>query len=164
MQRAPIPVRCRSAVTIRALRHADLPAALRLWKSTAGLAITPDDTLPRLALFLRRNPGYSAAAVRGGRLVGCVLCGCDLRRGFLYHLAVSPAQRGAGVASALVAHCIARLDQVGVTRCNILVLRDNPDGLAFWLRQGWLRRDDVLTLQLRFGSEAAPAPCQRSLS
>lgn len=141
-------------VTIRAIRRADLPAALALWKKTEGMALTDDDSVPKLAAFLRHNPGFSSAAFKGSRLVGCVLCGCDLRRGFLYHLAVAPACRGSGIGRMLVARSIERLDRVGVTRCNILVLRDNPKGMAFWRREGWILRNDVWTMQLRFGREA----------
>lgn len=141
-------------VTTRAMRRADLPAALKLWKKTEGMALTEDDSVSKLAAFLRHNPGFSSAAVVGKRLVGCVLCGCDLRRGFLYHLAVVSACRGSGIGRKLVARSIERLEAAGVTRCNILVLRDNPKGMAFWRREGWILRNDVWTMQLRFGREA----------
>ena len=146
-------VRTKPAVTLRALRRADLPAAIALWKKTEGMALTASDSVPALSVFLRRNPGFSSAAFVGERLVGCVLCGHDARRGFLYHLAVAKPYRGRGIGRQVVERSLRKLDRIGVPRCNLLVLRDNKAGRDFWKRAGWILRDDVWTMQKRFGRD-----------
>ena len=64
----------------------DYDALFTLWKSIAGMGLRSlDDSREGIAKFLRRNPETSFCAVDGERLVGCILCGNDGRRGFIYH-------------------------------------------------------------------------------
>lgn len=116
---------------------ADLPAARRLWAETEGVELAEGDSVEELTRYLRRNPDMSFVAIVGGQLVGAVLAGDDGRRGLLYHLAVSPEHRGAGLGKALVTRSIAALRRAGVVRVLILVSRDNPIGEKFWSKQGW---------------------------
>lgn len=134
-------------IVLRALRRRDLAAALALWKRTEGMGMTASDTLPALTAFLRRNRGFSSAATVGGKLVGAVLCGHDMRRGFLYHLAVASAHRGRGIGAKLRDRSLGKLRDLGLEKCNILVYADNDEGLAFWRRAGWTARDELKILQ-----------------
>ncbi len=101
------------------------------------MELAEGDSEQELTAYLRRNPGMSHVAVEGTRLVGAVLAGYDGRRGLLYHLAVAPDRRGAGLGQALLARALAALKDAGVVRVLILVARDNAGGRTFWLRQGW---------------------------
>lgn len=56
-----------------------------------------------LARLLARNSGLCWVAQHDARWVATVLCGRDGWRGYLYHVAVAPAWRRRGIATALVA-------------------------------------------------------------
>ncbi len=125
-------------IQIRAFVLDDYPAALALWKRTEGLGLNESDEQAAVAQFLNRNPDCSAVAQTDeGTLVGAMLCGHDGRRGSLHHLAVERDYRQHGLGRRLVDHGMASLARAGIPKCNIFILRDNADGAAFWLREGW---------------------------
>jgi ribosomal protein S18 acetylase RimI-like enzyme len=64
--------------------------------------------------LIERNPAMSCAAEVAGRLVGTVLCGHDGWRSWLYHVAVDPAWRRRGLATALVSRAQAELTKAGI--------------------------------------------------
>jgi ribosomal protein S18 acetylase RimI-like enzyme len=115
----------------------DYAAAVELWKRVEGLELAEGDDKESVAQFLRRNAGLSRVAIDGSLMVGVSLCGHDGRRGHIYHLAVDPKYRGAGVARRLVEECFSRLREAGIERAIILVAKDNSQGREFWLRCGW---------------------------
>ena len=124
-------------ITTREFVIEDHAAALALWEATEGLEICEGDSRAEIAAYLARNPRLSRIAEENGVVVGAVLCGHDGRRGWIYHLAVSPAHRGKGIAKLLVNDCIDGLRAAGIPRAIILVAGDNPQGHHFWLRNGW---------------------------
>jgi hypothetical protein len=73
-------------------------------------------------------------------LAGAVLCCHDGRRGYLYHLAVAANFRRTGIGRQLVERCLARLKDLGITRCTIVLVADNAEGEAFWRQTGWRER------------------------
>jgi ribosomal protein S18 acetylase RimI-like enzyme len=125
------------ALTYRPLTVDDLPAARLLWSQAEGVELSEGDELNELVGYLERNPGLSFAAFEGSCLVGAVLGGHDGRRGYLYHLAVAPQQRGAGVGRALVERSLDGIRRHGVRRALILVAPGNDEGAKFWSRVGW---------------------------
>lgn len=141
-----------ATLTIRELFAADLDAVLELWSRTEGLGLNESDTHEALQAFLRRNPGLSAvAASTDGRLIGAVLCGHDGRRGTIHHLAVSRPYRRQGVAKRLLEHCLSRLEQARIPRCNVFLYDDNEEGAKFWVHNGWEAAATWKTLQRRVG-------------
>jgi len=120
------------------MTSADLGAARQLWAEAEGVELAKGDEPDELARYLARNPGLSTVATDAhGNLIGAVLCGHDGRRGYIYHLAVAPAHRGAGVGRALMKRSLAGLKQEGLTRVLLLVAADNRGGREFWRREGW---------------------------
>lgn len=126
-----------TGIKIRALTAKDLPAVRKLWTQTKGIEMAEGDSLHSLRGFLRRNRGTSHLAIRNGNVVGALLAGHDGRRGFLYHLAVDPTYRRAGIGHKLVDRSLAALKAKGIVRVLLLVARDNRTGIEFWKRQGW---------------------------
>lgn len=114
-----------------------------LWQASPGIVLTRSDSRERIEAFLRRNPGLSHVAMVQEKLVGAVLCGHDGRRGYLHHLAVAAAYRGRGIGRALVEICLRRLREQGIEKCHIFVMQDNPEGIAFWERIGWIDRTEL---------------------
>jgi ribosomal protein S18 acetylase RimI-like enzyme len=124
---------------IRDFRWGDFPAVRALWEAV-GSSVLPE---PELRATLAANPRLLLVAEDGG-IAGVVLGTFDGRRGWIHRLAVHPGRRRGGVASRLVAELEQRLRSQGAPRINLLVLPDNPGGLAFWQRLGYLRQPDVL--------------------
>jgi ribosomal protein S18 acetylase RimI-like enzyme len=122
----------------------DFAAALALWEAAEGVKLRDEDRQPAaFERFLRRNPGLSWAAWRGGRLVGAVMAGHDGRRGHLYHLAVAAEARGQGVGRGLVERVLRELAALGIPKVQACVLCANTGGQSFWQALGWSGRDDL---------------------
>ena len=123
---------------IRAMTVADLAFARDLWAKAEGIEVAEGDSPEELARYLARNPDLSTVATdEHGQLIGAVLCGHDGRRGFVYHLAVAPTQRGRGIGHAIMQRSLAGLKKAGLSRVLLLVAADNAGGREFWLREGW---------------------------
>ncbi len=86
------------------------------------------------------------AAKRDGRLVGTVMAGADGHRGWVYYLAVAPAFRGRGIASALLAAAETWCAETGMPRLNLMVREGAPELLQFYTRRGY-RQSYVTVLQ-----------------
>lgn len=117
-----------------------------MWELAEGVSLDVGDSFDELEAYLGRNPGISQVAERGGWLVGAVLGGHDGRRGWIYHLAVAPEHRRAGIGRTLVERSLAKLKREGIGRVRIFVASDNHAGLAFWKRCGWEAGEGVESL------------------
>jgi N-acetylglutamate synthase len=142
-------------MTVRELTIDDYDQAHALWMSSEGVGLSAADSRENIAFFLSRNPGLSFVAVEEGALAGAVLCGCDGRRGFLYHVAVAPAHRRAGTGRALVQRCLQALAAIGMRKCHIFVLAENAAGRAFWRRIGWEERTTLVVMSHDVGGGGA---------
>jgi ribosomal protein S18 acetylase RimI-like enzyme len=133
-------------VAIRTMEIGHYPAVLDLWQATEGVGLSSADNPEAIAQFLDRNPGLSAVAVEGQRVVGAVLCGHDGRRGYIHHLAVHPAYRRGGLGRALVRHCLQQLRLAGIAKCHLFVFASNDSGRAFWRATGWTERQELIMM------------------
>ena len=130
---------------IRTLDPADYDRVYRLWLSCPGLALNDrDDSREGLASFLRRNPDTCFAAEEDGELVGVIMTGYDGRRGYIYHTAVRPDLQGRGIGAALVRATTEALRAMGVSKCALIAFADNEGGNAFWEKQGFRLRTDIV--------------------
>lgn len=145
--------------SIRPFTLRSYAAVLRLWKRSAGVAVSEADSRRNIAAYLRRNPGMSFIAIRRGAVVGAVLCGHDGRRGLLHHLAVDSSCRRLGIGRALVERGLNALRAQGIEKCHLFVIRSNIDGYRFWRRVGWNERKDV-RLMSRDLTGGATASCR----
>ena len=121
----------------RPMTMEDYDEVMDLWRNTEGIVLSDTDEREPMRRFLERNPGLSLVAHLGGELAGVVLCSHDGRRGYMHHLATAERFRGQGVGSALVGESLSRLGQSGIRKCNIFVLPENHQGIAFWERNGF---------------------------
>jgi putative acetyltransferase len=135
------------SIRLRAFELRDYEKVRGLWEGMPGIGLNESDTRPAIALFLRRNRGFSLVATAGGILVGAVLCGHDGRRGYLHHLAVLQEWRRRGTGRRMVEACLERLAAAGIPKCNIFLFADNTRGRAFWRRNGWMVREDLKVMQ-----------------
>jgi putative acetyltransferase len=133
-------------VRITPFEMSDYDAAVSLWRDAEGVVLGAADERDAIARFLTHNDGLSFVARSDGRLLGAALCGSDGRRGYLHHVAVEPASRRRGIATALVERCLDALRPRGVEKCHLFVLVGNEDALRFWDRSGWARRGDLVMM------------------
>lgn len=128
---------------IRPMTMADYDAVLALMRGAPGVAVRAADSPEAIARYLARNPGLSLVAEQDGRLVGCLFCGHDGRRGYLHHVVVAPEFRGQGIGRALVTKALDGLEALGIYKTHLDVFVDNEAAIAYWAHTGWQRRSDI---------------------
>jgi len=121
---------------IRAFQMADYEAVIALW-GNAGLLPSRSDEWAEIAKKLERDPELFLIGLESGLVVGAVLGGYDGRRGWIYHLAVSPEQQAKGFGVLLLEELESRLRQKGCLKVNLLIETDNAGVQAFYRRRGY---------------------------
>jgi ribosomal protein S18 acetylase RimI-like enzyme len=130
-------------IALRAARPDDVPAVLAFWNDATAEPSSTDDAAGIQAL-LDRAPGALVLAVDGDTIVGSVVAGFDGWRGALYRLAVAPAHRRRGIATALVAEAEQHLRSQGVRRMHLIVGRAGGAAAEeFWLSAQYTPTDQV---------------------
>ena len=131
--------------TIRQMNIDDYDTVYALWLSCKGMGLNDiDDSRVGIAAFLDRNPTTCFVAEQGGNIVGVIMTGHDGRRGYVYHTAVCPDARHQGIASAMVQTALDALRTCGIHKVALVVFERNADGNAFWERQGFTGREDLV--------------------
>lgn len=130
-------------LNIRAMTPADYDAVLSLMQGTPGISLRDADSRSATERYLARNPGLSFVAEAAGRLIACVMCGHDGRRGYLQHALVLPEYRRQGIAQALTQRCLEVLAQLGIHKCHLDVFKTNISAADYWQGQGWKLRTDI---------------------
>lgn len=122
---------------IRAARTDDLDGVIVLWKTAAENADRPVDRRQSIEALLERDPEALILAFEDGEMVGTIIAGWDGWRAHLYRLAVRPDRRRRGVARALLDAAQRRLEALGATRLDAMVLNANKDGQQLWEQAGY---------------------------
>lgn len=129
---------------IREMKIEDYEGVYALWMTIKGFGIrSVDDSFEGVERFLLRNPGLSTVAEEGGKIVGCILCGHDGRRGCLYHVCVAEDYRMRGIGKAMVVRCMEGLKKEKINKVSLIAFTKNDVGNAFWREIGWLKREDL---------------------
>ena len=123
----------------------DYDAAIVLWQASGpGVHVGPSDTRAEIAKKAARDPDLFLVAEDAGQLIGTVIGGFDGRRGLVDHLAVSAAQRGQAIGTALMNEVERRLKAKGCRKCYLLVAEDNLDVIPFYQKLGWAKMPTTL--------------------
>lgn len=129
---------------IREMKIEDYEGVYALWMTIKGFGIrSVDDSFEGVERFLLRNPGLSTVAEEDGKIVGCILCGHDGRRGCLYHVCVAEDYRMRGIGKAMVVRCMEGLKKEKINKVSLIAFTKNDVGNAFWREIGWLKREDL---------------------
>lgn len=122
----------------------DYDQVYHLWKTIHGFGIRSiDDSREGVERFLKRNPTTSVVAEEDGKIVGCIFCGHDGRRGCFYHVCVEEAYRKHGIGRQMVAASMRALQSEGINKVSLIAFTQNDIGNAFWNRIGWTKREDL---------------------
>lgn len=147
---------------IRAAGLADIPAVLRLWVAAAVHPTVTDDA-GALGGLVAGQPGALLVADDGGELIGSVIAAWDGWRGSIHRLAILPARRRRGLATALVLAAVASLRARGARRIGALVVAADRDAVDFWdsLRAAGIEADPLPKWRYVAGSATLPGPDDR---
>ncbi|MBR3533455.1 MAG: GNAT family N-acetyltransferase [Clostridiales bacterium] len=102
-----------------------------------------DDSVEGIDKYLKRNPTTSFVATCEGKVVGCILCGHDGRRGIIQHACVSPDNRRMKIGNRLVELALEALKDEGINKVLLVAFKKNEGGNAFWESQGFTLREDL---------------------
>lgn len=132
-------------MNIRKMLIDDYDEIYALWMSCAGMGLNNlDDSQEGIDKFIKRNPDTCFVAEKENKLVGVIMVGNDGRRGYIYHVAVSPQYRKQGIASQLVDTALQALKQCGINKVALVVFDKNKNGNQFWESLGFTIRDDLV--------------------
>ena len=95
---------------------------------------------------------------QAGRVTGTLMVGYDGHRGWMYYLAADPAQRGKGIARALVSRAENFLRDQGCPKVELMVRTDNVDALGFYDRLGYEAQDVTVRARWLNGGGPGRAP------
>jgi len=129
---------------IRIMEVMDIPSSIELWKNMKGLAIRGSDNIRDLSEHVKMNPKHNFVAMSDDQLIGTVLGGFDGRRGYIYHLAVHQDFRRKNIAKELMERCFQSFREINVTKCHMMVLKDNTEAQEFYARIGCELRNEIL--------------------
>lgn len=124
--------------TIRTYRNeTDRDGVKALWREVFGYETAHNE--PGLAIDkkLAAGDGLLLVAAQGPDIVGTVMAGYDGHRGWLYAVAVHPAQQRRGLGSRLVAAAEAALVGLGCMKINLQLLDTNHATAAFYEALGY---------------------------
>ncbi|MBS1861614.1 MAG: GNAT family N-acetyltransferase [Actinobacteria bacterium] len=121
---------------VRCGTAADVSEVLALWRRAEASASPTESAADLLGLLARDGEALLVAAAEG-EIVGSLIAGWDGWRGTFYRLAVDPAHRRRGLATALVQAGEERLLALGARRLNAIVESEEPDAMAFWAAAGY---------------------------
>lgn len=116
---------------------------LHLMQETPGITVKDADSREATERYLLRNPGLSFVAIDNKKIIGCVMCGHDGRRGYLQHLIVATNYRNKGIGSSLIEKCLSKLEELGIFKTHIDVLVNNNIASQYWSNRGWVKRTDI---------------------
>jgi ribosomal protein S18 acetylase RimI-like enzyme len=125
------------ATQIRPGRDADVAAVLHLWTRAEASASSTESAEDVGGLLLRDPEAMLLAEAEDGTVVGSLIVGWDGWRGTFYRLAVDPAYRRHGLATALVRAGEERLRALGAKRLNAIVESHEADAMSFWSAAGY---------------------------
>ena len=125
------------AATVRTAGPQEVPAVLALWARARSANASTPDTPESVERLLATDADALLVAEHDGDTVGALIAAWDGWRGGMYRLAVEPARRRRGIATALVRAGEARLARLGARRITVLVAHEDADAVALWAAAGY---------------------------
>ncbi len=131
--------------TTKKLEISDYPSLIEIWKE-AGFKIGKSEEKEEVEKFLQTNPNTSLGIYIDDTLIGCILGGYDGRRGLIHHFAVRKEHQGKGYGKTLLDQLMTVFKENGVVKVSFWVKKDNTQVIPFYLKHGFILRDDLITM------------------
>ena len=128
---------------IRQMTIEDYDDIIVLLQETPGVTVRDADSKETTSKYLHHNSGLSFVAAVESKIVGCVMCGHDGRRGYLQHLVVNQDNRKQGIGDKLFMSCIRALKKSDISKNHIFVLKTNDLANNYWSNKDWQLREDI---------------------
>jgi ribosomal protein S18 acetylase RimI-like enzyme len=122
---------------LRPFEDRDEPAVIDLWKAVFPVDRPWNDPVEIIRRKREVQRELFFVAVINTDVVGTALGGYDGHRGWVYHVAVSPAHRRTGIGSALLRRVEDALRQAGCPKINLQVRSKNAGVVAFYEQLGY---------------------------
>jgi len=132
---------------IRSYRPSDEADIIALWHA-CGLTQPWNDPKKDIERKLTEQPELFLVGEAGGRAVASAMVGFDGHRGWVYYVAVDPAQQRQGWGRALMARAEQLLIARGCPKINLLVRKGNRAVLGFYDGLGYAE-DEAVSLGKR---------------
>ncbi len=130
---------------IRKMTINDYDDVYDLWINTSGMGLNDiDDSRDGINRYLLRNPNTCFVAENENSIIGAIIAGHDGRRGIIYHTAVKQEEQRKGVGEKLLDATMDALKEEGITKVLLVVFEKNKKGNAFWEKQGFTSRTDIV--------------------
>jgi ribosomal protein S18 acetylase RimI-like enzyme len=126
---------------IRTGNESDVAAVLALWRAAEGPP-SPTPGQESLRQLLSHDPGSLLIAESDGEPIGSLVAAWDGWRGSFYRLAVDPAWRRRGLATALVHAGEERLRCLGAVRLTAITVGSNREAVGLWAAVGYEQQAD----------------------
>jgi len=123
------------AAKIREIEAGEADAIVALWRA-CGLTRPWNDPHADLKLAMVTPTSTVLAAIDGDRLTGSVMVGFDGHRGWIYYLAVDPAERRNGLGRTLMTAAEHWLGERGAPKLQLMVRETNTEALGFYAALG----------------------------
>jgi ribosomal protein S18 acetylase RimI-like enzyme len=132
-----------SEILIRPYEPRDHDSLVRLWADVFDG--DPPRNAPEVMIRnkARVQPELLFVAVSGSEVVGAVMAGDDGTRGWIHHLAVSPAYRRGGLGTGLMETAERGLKAMGCPKVNLQVRARNSTVVEFYRSIGYQVEDLV---------------------
>jgi ribosomal protein S18 acetylase RimI-like enzyme len=121
--------------------------AVSLWHVT-GISRPWNDPAADLRRAITGSAATVLACTEGDQLLGTAMVGDDGHRGWVYYLAVLPAQQQRGVGRMLMTACEEWARDRGVPKIQVMIRHSNSNVFSFYQRLGYTD-DDVSILSRR---------------
>lgn len=132
---------------IRSFQSTDEAAVIALWQA-CGLTRPWNNPALDIVRKLSVQPELFLVGELDGAIVASIMAGYEGHRGWVNYLGVAPAQRGKGLARALMTRVEELLRSRGCPKINLQVRADNADALGFYAAIGY-GQDAALSLGKR---------------
>jgi ribosomal protein S18 acetylase RimI-like enzyme len=129
---------------IRPYRDADEPGVVALWLA-CGLTRPWNPPAADIAFARSSGHGEILLAEAAGEITGSVMVGHDGHRGWVYYLAVLPAQQQRGLGRLLMTAAEEWLAARGVRKCELMIRSSNEAAAGFYSKLGY-DREPVLVM------------------
>ena len=125
---------------LRTARFDDVDALIAFWQLAGENDARPTDSAAAVRRLVERDRDALLVADLDGVIVGTVIAGWDGWRAHLYRLAVHPDHRRQGIGRLLLDAAEARLEVLGASRLDAMVLDGNELGQSAWQARGYQRQ------------------------
>ncbi len=131
------------SIEIRVYREADERAVADLWREIFPDA--PEWNVPERDIWRKLSVQRELffVACNDDALIGTAMAGYDGHRGWVYYVAVAPANRRQGIGEALMRRVESGLAAAGCPKLNLQVRAENIGVVAFYKKLGYTIEERV---------------------